>query len=75
MSLTDPKVKNAKSLEKEYKLTDGFGMFLLVTPKGPKYWEMAYRFEGKQRIFSSGVYPAVSLAEARQRRDEAKRPR
>lgn len=48
-------------------------MFLRVTPKGSKYWQMAYRFEGKQKIFSIGVYPAVSLADARQRRDEAKR--
>ncbi|AXF75437.1 integrase arm-type DNA-binding domain-containing protein [Erwinia tracheiphila] len=73
MSLTDSKAKNAKPLEKEYKLTDGFGMFLRVTPKGYKYWQMAYRFEGKQKIFSIGVYPAVSLADVRQRRDEARR--
>lgn len=73
MPLTDTKVKNAKPLDKEYKLTDGFGMFLRVTPKGSKYWQMAYRFDGKQKIFSIGVYPAVSLADARQRRDEAKR--
>ncbi|MDA6200886.1 Arm DNA-binding domain-containing protein, partial [Escherichia coli] len=49
MSLTDIKAKNANPLEKEYKLTDGFGMFLRVTPKGSKYWQMAYRFEGKQK--------------------------
>lgn len=73
MPLTDTKVKNAKPLDKEYKLTDGFGMFLRVTSKGSKYWQMAYRFDGKQKIFSIGVYPAVSLADARQRRDEAKR--
>lgn len=73
MSLTDIKAKNAKPLEKEYKLTDGFAMFLRVTPKGSKYWQMAYRFEGKQKLFSIGVYPAVSLSDARQRRDEARR--
>lgn len=73
MSLTDIKAKNAKPLEKEYKLTDGFGMFLRVTLKGSKYWQMAYRFEGKQKLFSIGVYPAVSLSDARQRRDEARR--
>lgn len=73
MPLTDTKVKNAKPLVKEYKLTDGFGMFLRVTPKGSKYWQMAYRFEGKQKLFSIGVYPAVSLSDARQRRDEARR--
>lgn len=49
MPLTDTKVKNAKPLDKEYKLTDGFGMFLRITPKGSKYWQMAYRFEGKQK--------------------------
>ena len=38
MPLTDTKVKNAKPLDKEYKLTDGFGMFLRITPKGSKYW-------------------------------------
>ena len=65
MPLTDTKVKNAKPLDKECKLTDGFGMFLRVTPKGSKYWQMAYRFDGKQKIFSIGVYPAVSLADAR----------
>ncbi|WP_142994234.1 Arm DNA-binding domain-containing protein, partial [Klebsiella pneumoniae] len=42
-------------------------------PKGSKYWQMAYRFEGKQKLFSIGVYPAVSLSDARQRRDEARR--
>ncbi|PWC13766.1 hypothetical protein B4923_06350 [Brenneria roseae subsp. americana] len=44
MSLTDIKVKNTTPLEKEYKLTDGFGMFLRVTPKGSKYWQIAYRY-------------------------------
>ena len=73
MSLTDIKAKNAEPLEKEYKLTDGFGMFLRVTPKGLKYWQMAYRFERKQKLFSIGVYPVVSLSDARQRRDEARR--
>ncbi|MBD8164591.1 tyrosine-type recombinase/integrase [Erwinia persicina] len=73
MPLTDTKVKNAKHLDKEYKLTDGFGMFLRVTSKGSKYWQMAYRFDGKQKIFSIGVYPAVSLSDVRQRRDEARR--
>lgn len=73
MPLTDTKVKNAKPLDKEYKLTDSFGMFLRVTPKGSKYRQMAYRFEWKQKIFAIGVYPPVLLADARQRRDEAKR--
>ncbi|WP_409159324.1 tyrosine-type recombinase/integrase [Pectobacterium sp. B2J-2] len=73
MSLTDTKVKNAKPSEKAVKLTDGFGLYLLVHPNGSKYWQLGYRFEGKQKVFSIGVYPAVSLADARQRRDEAKK--
>ncbi len=73
MSLTDTKVKNAKPSEKVVKLTDGFGLYLLVHPNGSKYWQLGYRFEGKQKVFSIGVYPAVSLADARQRRDEAKK--
>ncbi len=73
MPLTDTKVKNAKPSEKAIKLTDGFGLYLLVHPNGSKYWQLGYRFEGKQKVFSIGVYPAVSLADARQRRDEAKK--
>ncbi|WP_300002489.1 integrase arm-type DNA-binding domain-containing protein [uncultured Cedecea sp.] len=73
MSLTDSKVKNAKSLEKEYKLTDGFGMHLLVHPNGSKYWRLSYRFDKKQRILALGVYPSVSLSKARERRDEARK--
>ncbi|MFP9230033.1 hypothetical protein A0E43_14885 [Pectobacterium cacticida] len=73
MSLTDTKVKNTRPSEKVVKLTDGFGLYLLVHPNGSKYWQLGYRFEGKQKVFSIGVYPAVSLADARQRRDEAKK--
>lgn len=73
MPLTDTKVKNAKPAEKAIKLTDGFGLYLLVHPNGSKYWQLGYRFEAKQKVFSIGVYPTVSLAEARQRRDEAKK--
>ncbi len=73
MPLTDTKVKNARPSEKAVKLTDGFGLYLLVHPNGSKYWQLGYRFEGKQKVFSIGVYPAVSLADARKRRDEAKK--
>ena len=73
MPLTDTKVKNARPSEKAVKLTEGFGLYLLVHPNGSKYWQLGYRFEGKQKVFSIGVYPAVSLADARQRRDEAKK--
>jgi integrase len=70
--LTDPKCRNAKPSDKPYKLFDGGGLFLLVTPAGGKWWRMRYRFGGVERGYSLGVYPAVSLKEARARRDEAR---
>ncbi|CAE6837421.1 tyrosine-type recombinase/integrase [Paraburkholderia aspalathi] len=73
MSLTDTAVRNLKPSEKPYKLADGGGMYLHVLPSGAKYWRLAYRLYGKQKIFAIGVYPQVSLAEARQIRDEAKK--
>lgn len=54
-------------------LTDGNGMHLLVHPNGSKYWRLQYRFGGKQKMLALGVYPAVSLADARARRDEARK--
>ena len=73
MALTDVKVRSAKPMDKPYKLTDGEGMHLLVHPNGSKYWRLQYRFDGKQKMLALGVYPEISLSEARQRRDEAKR--
>ena len=73
MALTDLEVKRAKAADKPYKLSDGGGMFLLVQPNGAKYWRLAYRFEGKQKTLAIGVYPAVSLADARARRDDARK--
>ncbi|MHA1053412.1 tyrosine-type recombinase/integrase [Enterobacter mori] len=73
MPLTDIKVKSAKPTDKAYKLTDGGGMYLLVKPNGSKYWRMKYRFVGKEKMLSFGVYPDVSLADARQKRDEARK--
>lgn len=73
MSLTDIKVKNARPSVKPVKLTDGQGLYLLVHPNGSKYWQLAYRFGGKQKVFSVGIYPLVSLSEARKKRDEAKK--
>ena len=71
--LTDIRVNKAKPKGKEYKLSDGGGLHLLVTKTGGKLWRMQYRFEGKQKMLSFGVYPAITLADARQRRDEARR--
>ncbi|ABN90776.1 phage integrase [Burkholderia pseudomallei] len=73
MPLTDTAVKNAKPAAKPYKLTDGGGMYLLVQPNGAKYWRMAYRLHGKQKLLAIGVYPAVGLATARERRDDARK--
>ena len=65
MALTELEVKKAKSTEKQYKLSDGGGLFLLVHPNGGKYWRLAYRFAGKQKNLAVGVYPDVSLTDAR----------
>ncbi|MBU9528776.1 tyrosine-type recombinase/integrase [Burkholderia multivorans] len=72
MPLTDIQVRNAKASAAPYKLTDGNGMFLLVQPNGAKYWRLSYRFLGKQKTLALGVYPAVTLATARKKRDEAR---
>ena len=71
--LSDLEVKKAKPKEKDYKLSDGFGLFLLVTPSGGKLWRMQYRFAGKQKLLSFGSYPTITLADARQRRENAKK--
>ena len=73
MALTEVKVRNAKPAEKPVKLTDGGGMHLLIQPSGSKYWRLQYRFAGKQKMLALGVYPEISLATARLRRDEARK--
>lgn len=73
MALTDTKVRSAKPEEKEYSLVDGDGMFLLIHPNGSKYWRFRFRFGGKQHLMAFGVYPEVSLADARQKRDAARK--
>ena len=73
MALTDIKVRTAKPTDKQYKLTDGNGIHLLVHPNGSKYWRLQYRFDGKQKMLALEVYPDVSLADARARRDEARK--
>ena len=69
--LTDITVRQAKSRDKPYKISDSGGLYLLIKPTG-KYWRMNYRFAGKQRTLAIGVYPTVSLVEARKKRDTAK---
>ncbi|MBU0800757.1 MAG: integrase arm-type DNA-binding domain-containing protein [Alphaproteobacteria bacterium] len=69
--LTAVQCKNFQPKEKPYKCADGHGLYLLVTPKGAKYWRQRYRYRGVGKELAHGVYPAVSLQEARQARDKA----
>lgn len=71
--LTDTEIKKAKSGEKDYKLFDGGGLFLLIKPTGGKLWRLKYLFEGKEKLLSLGTYPETTLLEARAKRDEFKR--
>lgn len=71
--LTDIKVRNAKPGEKDIKFFDGGGLFLLVTLRGGKLWHFKYRFDGREKKLSFGTYPEVSLAEAREKRDAARK--
>lgn len=73
MPLSDTAVRSAKPTDKAYKLSDDKGLFLLVHPNGSKYWRQKYRFDGKEKTLAQGVYPDVSLKEARERRDEARK--
>jgi integrase len=72
-SLSDAVVRNAKPHTKPYKMSDGDGLFLLITPAGGKYWRMKYFFGAKEKLLALGVFPAVSLAEARERRAQARK--
>ena len=70
--LTESVVKEANPIAKQFKLSDGEGLYLLVHSNGSKYWRFDFRFEGRQKSSSLGVWPEVSLAEARLRRNQAK---
>jgi hypothetical protein len=72
MPLTDTKIKNAKSRDKQYKLYDTAGLFMIVAPSGGKWWRFKYRSGGKEKLLSLGTYPEVGLAKARTRRDRAR---
>jgi integrase len=71
--LTVTEIRLAKPQEKPRKLSDGGGLYLLVNPNGSLWWRFKYRFEGREKLLSLGVYPHVSLQQARARRDEAKK--
>jgi len=70
--LSDATIKHAEVKAKPYKISDGKGLFVLVHPNGSKYWRFRYRFAGKQKLLAIGVYPDTSLAEARDKLDEAR---
>jgi len=71
--LTNTAIRNAKPASIPRKLTDEKGLFLLLSPQGGKWWRFKYRFEGKEKLLSLGTYPDVSLADARERRDAARK--
>nr|MBJ7890216.1 integrase arm-type DNA-binding domain-containing protein [Serratia sp. PAMC26656] len=73
MKLNARQVDTAKPKDKPYKLSDGGGLYLLVNPTGARYWRLKYRVAGKEKLLAVGGYPDVSLADARAKRDEAKR--
>jgi integrase len=73
MALTDTAIRNAKPGDKAKRLFDGGGLYLEVAPAGGKWWRLKYRFGGKEKRLSLGVYPDISLRQARERRDEARR--
>ena len=73
MPLSDTAIRKAKPADKTQRLFDGGGLYLEITPAGGKLWRQKYRFGGKEKRLAHGTYPEVSLAEARDRRDNARR--
>jgi len=73
MPLSDMACKAAKPSAKARKMADGFGLYLEITPTGSKYWRLKYRYAGKEKRLALGVYPEVSIVEAREKRDEARK--
>jgi hypothetical protein len=72
MPLSDDIIDNTETRTKPFKFFDGRGLYLLINPNGSKYWRLKFRFVGKEKSISLGVYPEVSLAVARTRREEAR---
>lgn len=73
MSLTGARIRIIKPLDKAYKVADEKGLYLLINTNGSKYWRMKYRFAGREKLLSIGIYPELSLSEARDKRDEARK--
>ena len=72
MALSDITVRSAKPREKEYKLSDSGGLYLLITPAGGKLWRLKFRVDGREKKLAIGAYPAIGLSDARKRRDDAR---
>ncbi|EMZ7257304.1 tyrosine-type recombinase/integrase [Salmonella enterica] len=73
MKLTIRQIDTQKPRDKAFKLSDGGGLYLLINPNGSRYWRLKYRFAGKEKLLAIGVYPDITLAQARSRREEAKK--
>jgi integrase len=73
MALTDTEIRRSKPAERPYKLSDGGGLHLLITQAGGKLWRWKYRFDGAEKLMALGRYPEVALADARERRDAARK--
>lgn len=71
--LTATEIRAVKPQDKPRKLSDGGGLYLLANPNGSLWWRFKYRFEGREKLLSLGVFPYVSLQQARMQRDEAKK--
>ena len=70
--LNDTQIRKAKPQDKPYKLTDGNGLYIVINPNGSKLWRYRFRLDGKESVFAIGAYPDISLAEAREKRKEAR---
>ena len=73
MTLTDTQIRNAKPADKPIRMFDGGGLFMMIVPAGGKWWRFKYRFGGKEKQLSMGTYPEVSLKDAREKRDAARK--
>ncbi|WP_272519383.1 integrase arm-type DNA-binding domain-containing protein [Providencia sp. PROV195] len=73
MKLTVKQIDSSKPKEKDYKLSDSGGLYLLVKTNGGRYWRLKYRIDGKEKLLAIGIYPTITLADARRKRDDAKR--
>ena len=72
MALTEMEIKNLKPSEKAYRVADSNGLSLEISPTGSKLWRWRYHYQGKEQTLALGKYPAVTLAEARRKRDDAR---